>query len=479
MSSEPATRRPARVRPADLATASVVVVFVVLRLVAVWDRTPAVYPDSDSYFRLRLWGGVRFPVVPLVYSVVGDDRAIVRVQAVLGSVAWVVAAIVLAGLLRRGGARVGVVVVVLALGLTGPVVSFDAAILSESIAVSLTVLTVACALRFACRPTAATTLAVLGAGSAWALCRQNHAVLLGVAALLLAAATASRAHRRPAARLAVAFTVLAAVGVLMAASTSQIQEYNSAQILVRRVLADPARTAWFRDHAMPGNGDELLVPPYRNRFGDPAVELQVDRRFGPWLRHDFPGVYARYLATHPGYVVTTPFGADGAIGSVLTGTAGYADARAVVPAWVDSLFWPQSSAGRLVWGLTAAGLVVAVAAAASRGGRRRALAGGGAVLAVALANLFVVTHTAGWEYQRLLVPTGVAVRVVLLWWAATLVGGVGGVVRPDAVAVSGPPATDGPTTGPPDPGPDRSDATPDRAPGTPDSAGTPGTTGGS
>lgn len=479
------TPRPARFRAVDLATAMVVGGFVALRLASVWDRTPAVYPDSASYFRLRLWGGVRFPVVPLVYSVVGDHRAIVRVQAVTGAVAWVVAALVVAGLVRRAGVRFALVVGVLVLGLSAPVVTFDAAILSESVAVSLTVLTVAAVLRFACRPTDGSAVALLVAGAGWGLCRQNHALLLGAGAVLLAAAAASRAHRRPALRLAAVFGVLAVVGGLMAASTSQIQEYNSAQIVVRRVLADDARAAWFRDHGMPGNGAALLVPPYRNRFGDAAVELQIDRRFGPWLRDDFPRAYARYLATHPGYLLGTPFGPAGAGPAVLSGTAGYGDARAVVPDGVDWFLWPRSWAGRLAWGLVGAAVVVGVVAVAARGGRRRAAVGGGAVLALAAVNVAFVTHTAGWEYERLLLPTGVAVRLVLLWWSATLVGGVGGGSGggsggvADVDDVSGPPATAGSTTGSPVRGPDRSDATADRGSGTPSPGGSAGTSGGS
>ena len=482
---EPAPRGSRRVAPFEWATAGLATVFVVLRLAAAWDRTPAVYPDSASYFDLRLWGAVRFPVVPLVYRVVGDHVAIVRTQAVVGALAWVAAAVVLAGLVRAPWARVGAVAAVLVLGLTGPVTTFDVAVLSESLATSATVVLVACLLRFAVRPTRGSAWAVVATGAVWGLCRQNHAVLLAVGTVVLVALGAVRSHRHLAWRVGAALGVVAVVGLALASSTSQIQEYNSAQILVRRVLADDTREAWFRAHGMPGNGDALLVPPYENRFGDPAVELQEDPRFGPWLRHEFPGVWARYLLTHPGYALFVPFGSDGASGALVAGTSGYADARAVVPGVVDTVLWPRSTTGRLLVGLVVAALAVATATAARPGGRRRVLAGGGGILIVVAAEMVFVTHTAGWEYERLLVPTGVALRLVLLLWLAVLVGGV---VEPDDVepddvepgdvepGVSGPSASAGPVTGSTDPGPDRSGAAPDRAPDTPRSADPAGTT---
>lgn len=433
--NEHRVRRWVRDARLDWVTGALVVAFVVLRLEATLGRPVAFFNDSPSYFDFGLWGAVRFPVTTAFYALVGDHRAIVDGQAVAGALAWSVAAVVAGSVIERRWIRYGFQVLVLALGLTAPVTRFDNALLSESIAVSLTVVLVACVLRFACRPTAAMAISVFAVATVWALQRQSHSFVLVVAAVVLAVLGAGRADRWLAWRLAVGLLAVALVGVVLASSTSQIQEYNSAQILVRRILQDEPRNQWFLDHGMPANGPELLVPPYENRFGDVAVELEEDPTFGPWLRDEFSGEYLRYLVTHPHYTFTTPFGDEGTLVPLAVGTTGYGSARTVLPDGVGTAPWPGTAAGqRVLGGLALAILVAGVLGAVWSRDRRRALAGVGGVLLVVAANLVFVTHTAGWEYERLLVPTGVAVRFALVWLLAAVVGGV------DALS-SGRPAT--------------------------------------
>lgn len=437
MPTEHRVRRWLRDAHVDAISGVLVAAFVVLRLVATIGRPTVVFNDTASYFDFRVWGAVRFPVVTAFYAIVGDHRAIADVQSVTGALAWAVAALVAASVLDRRWVRGAFLALVLLLGLTAPVTRVDNALLSESVAISLTVVLVACVLRYACRPTRAMAIAVLAVGVTWALARQNHSFLLVVGAVVLAALGAGRADRRLAWPLAAGLLLVAAVGVVLASSTSQIQEYNSGQILVRRVLQDDAREQWFLDHGMPDNGDELIVPPYENRFGDPAVELQEDPVFGPWLRDDFPRRYLRYLVTHPAYTFGTPFGAEGALVPFAVGTTGYGNARQVLPGADQSVFWPQTAGDRRLAGDVALVILGLGVAAAFRGRPgRRALAGVGGVLLVAAANVVFVTHTAGWEYERLLVPTGVAVRFALVWLLATVVGGVS----------AAPPASAGPAS---------------------------------
>lgn len=410
----------------DAVTVALVVAFVALRLVATWDQGVAAFLDSPSYFEFGLWGAVRFPVVTAVYALVGDHRALVVLQAVLGALAWSVAAVVAGSVLAHRVAREAFRGVFLALGLSLTVTRFDNALLSESFAISLTVVLVACVLRFACRPTRASAIAVVALGAAWGLLRQNHALLLVVAAVVAGVLGAGRVHRRLAWPVAGALLLVAVLGVLLASSTTQIQEYNTAQILVRRVLtSDGDRLRWFRDHGMPDNGVVVIVPPYPDGIGDPAVALQHDRVFGPWLRDESGGTYLQYLVTHPGFVVSTAFSDDGALRGIAVGTTRYGGSDPLLPGWAEDVLWPQEGTEQTVLALVVAGILAAAAVTAvgSRS-RRRALVGAGGVLLVAVANIVVVTHTAGWEYERLLVPTGVAARLALLWLLAAVVGDV-------------------------------------------------------
>jgi len=415
------------------------VVFAGLRVLATVGLPVSVWPDSASYFDFRLWGAVRFPMVTAPYSLLGDPAAVVGVQAVVGAVAWALGLLVAARLITVVGVRLGFLLLGCALGLTPPVTTFDRALLSESFAISLTVLLVAMVLHFACRPGRTAAAGVVGVGVLWGLSRPSQSLLLVVVAVLVAALGSVRSHRRWAWPVAGTLAVVAVVGGLLASSTSQVQEYNSAQILVQRVLTSDERTEWFVSRGMPDTGAALLAIA-ASRFRDPAVELQDDPRFGPWLRDEFTGVYLRYLVSHPGYAVGQPLSQD-TTARALLGTDEYGQARAVLPGPVVAVFWPRSSAARLVDVIVALVVLGAGVAAAVRSpGRRRALAGAGGVLLVTVANLVLVTHTTGWEYERLLLPVGIGARLALVWLAATLVGGVavGGVTVSERVASAGP-----------------------------------------
>jgi hypothetical protein len=427
-------RRWAREARVDAVTLAILAGFVAVRLVVTLGQPIAAFPDSPSYFEFRLWGGVRFPVVTAVYALLGDHRAVVTVQALSAAFAWSVAAVVAGSVVAHRVVRESFRVALLALGLTLPVTRFDHALLSESFAISLTVVLVATIVRFVCRPTRASAVAVGALGVVWGFARQNHALLLAITAVLLLGFGAGRVDRRRVWPVAALFALAAVVGIALATSTSQIQEYNTATIMVRRVLPDDARERWFRDRGMPGNGDAVVAGPYPPGIGDAAVALERDRRYGRWIREDAPSTYLRYLLTHPGFVVTTPFSDDGALRAFAVGATGYGASDRALPDPVESLVWPTTSGDQTFIAVVAVGILAAGVGTATRSrAHRRALAAAGGVLLVAAANVVIVTHTAGWEYERLLVPTAVAARIALLWLLATVIGGV-------SVA----PTTDGP-----------------------------------
>jgi hypothetical protein len=409
----------------DVVSGTLAVAYMTLRLVATLGRPIAIFPDSPSYFVFKLWGGVRFPVVTAFYALVGDHRTIVTLQAIIGALSWPVASIIAASVLEPRWVRDVLVGAVLLLGLTLPVTRFDNALLSESIVISLTVLLVAMVLRFACIPTRNSAIAVFVLSLLWAMARVDDAVMLGVAAIVVLIVGARRADRTLAWRLAGGFLIVAGVGIVLAGSTAQIQEYNTAQVFVRRVLSHPSREAWFERHGMPADGVAVVSGPFPAGVVDPAVALQLDRRFGRWLRDDAQGTYLEYLATHPGFVITTPFSHDGALPAFAVGVTVYGSSRRVLPDVVEHLFWPQHSDGLTAVSLLAIGIMAAAVVGAARShARRRVAAAGFGVLFVGVANVVFITHTAGWEYERLLVPTGIACRIALLWMLAATIGDV-------------------------------------------------------
>ncbi|GMU79426.1 MAG: hypothetical protein AMXMBFR46_22180 [Acidimicrobiia bacterium] len=432
----------------DWITAGLVVVFVARRLWATLGRPIVIFPDSASYFELRLWGGVRFPVVTTLYSVIGDHRAIVTVQAMFAAGCWAAAAVIGGSIIRGRAPRIGFQAGVLLLGLTTPVMVYDNALLSESVSISLVVLLTALALRLMCRVTRGNAIAVAVVGACWAMSRQSNAMVILVVAIGLAALavgahlsvkqTESRAESRAdgptesstssrssagalAGALAIGFGALGILGLALASSNRQIEEYNTAQILVSRILTDDDRAAWFEGQGMPRTGPDIVA----GASGDQAVALQHDPAFGRWLADEGPSTYLRYLVSHPGDAVTIPFTGGAALRAVLMGTTYYGNARQALPDALETFFWPQSDDERstvVLVVVTVLAIVVGVALADPS--RRRGAVAGFVILLVCGVNLVLVTYAAAWEYERLLVGSGVAARVAVMWLVASTLGGI-------------------------------------------------------
>jgi len=410
----------------DVATTVILGGFVVLRLWATIGSPITAYPDSPSYFVFKLWGGVRFPVVTAFYALVGDHRALVTLQAIFGALSWSLAAVIAGALVMPRGIRYGFQIAVLLLGLTLPMTRFDNALLSESISISIAVLLTALFLRLACRPSSRLAIVVFVVAAVWALIRQNNAQLILIAAIAVLVLGLRGAHRRLAAGLAAGFVLLGLLGLLLGTSNNQIEQYNTAQLLDRRVVHNPARNAWFRAHGMP-NADAAVARQQAlvgsGETVDSIIALQHDPIFGAWLLDKGPSTYFRYLVTHPGYVLTTPFTDDEAFQSSLYGITAYGSSRRVVPKFVDTIFWPQHENEQTFFQVYVLLGFVAVIVRAVRDRRaRRAALAGFAVLLVCLTNVVVITHLAGGEYARLMLAAAAVGRIAILWLFATALG---------------------------------------------------------
>jgi hypothetical protein len=398
-------------------TAVIVAAFVALRLTATLGADIGISADSPTYFDFDLWGGIRFPVMTAFYSLVDNHRAIVTIQAIVGAACWATAAVLLASLLERATASVALLCSLLVLGLTTPVTRFDNSLLSESIAISVSVVLTALLIRLSCRSTRATAIALIGVVAVWVFVRQSNAIVV-VLVLLALIVVRTALPRQLAWKLAGSFAVLAVVGLLLAASDSTVQEHNVAQILQRRIIGESSDERWFVDRGMPSNGRQVLRAPVPEGI-PPAARLMGDERFRRWIGDEGMSEYARFLVTHPAYVVTTLVDdryPAGAFFGGATGSVDYGSTRAVLPDIVESVFWQQSRADALVAVLV---LVPVVGVAASRVVRERRLPPGGAMalglLVVCAVNVAIVAHTAGAAYPRLLMATGASARVAVLW----------------------------------------------------------------
>lgn len=407
-----------------------------LRVLAVAGMRLYLYFDSAEYDRLDFSGTWRRPwATPYLYWLIpGSNRWIVIGQAVLGAVCWCVLALSAAAWFRARWLQATVAVVLAGLACTTIVTNWDAAKLSESLGLSLTVLVIAAWLNLARRTEVLTAVFVALATFPWLFVRQSlipTAWLVVGAGVVVALVVWRRAGRDPhpdrrrfAARVLGGLCLVLAVLVgLASASYSRNQEIVHENLLVivsNRVATDPGRLAWFTDHGMPVPSTGSLDPD----------SLRSDPAFSDWVAHDGRGTYLRYLLTHPWYTATEPLDDFAGVRqssadeqkpstAMLAPPDSYATSRPVLPSIVEQVLFDPGDTGTAI-----AGLVVVLGwTLIAR--RRRGAAWTIPLLLVALSisSLYTGWHGATPELGRLALVGAIGLRIGLLLQLAFLVEG--------------------------------------------------------
>lgn len=405
----------------------------VQELIVLGLRTPR-YPDSASYTHLSLTGaGLRLPTVPLLYTVFPTDTARIAAQVIIAACCWWFLAAEARRLVVDQRVQLGLRVVLLTLGVLGPVASWNSAILSESTAISLTALLVATWLRYARSPGWATVAAALVVTLLWTLTRQaNVGFGLGITVAGVIVFARSRASRALRVAAVTGLVAISAVGLLEVRHNQTLSRNNIASIIQLRVLPDRQWTAWFVAHGM----------PYSQRLakysGLPYHEGPLVPRFTRWLNRDGESTYVRFLLTHPRYTLVDPlpaFSGETASNlhpntsvyyplqpnptpSILSPSVDYARHREVVPTIVEDVLFNQGQFGDV--------LTLAVAAFAlmifslRRFGRDRRFVVPLVAVLLAIPEGYVVWLSGPGEIDRLSMVTAVSVRIGL--WAMLAVG---------------------------------------------------------
>lgn len=402
----------------------------------VYDRGPLV---SFTGHAPRLWGA------PLLYATLDSDPARAFTQWTIGTLAWATLATVLWHRLATTPARVLAGAGVLGLGVTPQVASWDLAILSESLSISLGILTLALLLWWSdpeIRHRGAALAALTACALWWTFTRpeirlMTAVVVLGVA--WIGWREYRRDRSRPAWRgAAAAVTVLAGAIVWVAVITPgadrtfagwsatglPLSEETLNYRLRLQVLPDPEIKAAYREHlAMPGcpAADRIAAGPswaivqfagaYRG-----CPELAV------WGRRNAGSSGYRFALTAPGPYLRYTWDALPASlgGAVLTRTG------SALPAPVQRAAFPPQ---RLVLPAILGALAAACAAALITGAwtRCRALVATAAVLAVAsLVSVIAQLMYAVGVFGRYGIQEAIGLRLsVLVLLAAALDAGLG------------------------------------------------------
>lgn len=392
------------------------------RLIAVGGLRPYVYVDSAEYLRVDFSGASRRPwATPVLFWLLGrDQRYEVWGQAVVGAIAWTVLAMAAMAWFERRWTRVVVAVAICGLGLTTSVTNWDATVLSESLAISLTVLVVAAWLVLARRQTPGSAAVLLLATLPWLFVRQSllpTAWLVVVATIAAAVATRGSA-RKVFAGVAVGLVLLTGLATVSYNRNQEVVQTNLSVILAARMAPHPDRVAWFRSNGMP--------PPPNGQWN--IEEMQSDPTFSRWLAEESRGTYAKFLLTHPWYSLTAPlpdlFGQRQSYldppatkTTMLSPGDAYGPSRPVIPEQLEDLLFQPSHTGLV---LTALLLALAWSAIRWR------WADGRWILPLALVGLSVLSLLVGWhganpELPRLSIVAALVLRVGLILQLATLV----------------------------------------------------------
>lgn len=415
--------------------AGIVATTVVLRLVAVAGFQLARYVDSAEYDRLDLSGRWRRPwTTPLLYRFLPDDwdAPTVFAQALIGALAWSALAIALAARIRDGRVRIGVAAVVIGLSVTTTVTNWDAAKLSESLAISSTVLLIAAWSELLRRTTLGTASAVIAVTLPWLFVRQSAlpiawAVALAsivVAVLAIRAVGGVRDRAVPLVAVASLTVLLCGVATISYGRNREVLHTNLTAILSQRIAPDADQLEWFLDEGMP------TAPGGATDFGS----LERDPAFRRWLERDGAETYARFLLTHPWHTLTGPirdlFTERATFlkvpphaevvridtPSMLSPGEAYGGSRPVLPAPVEALLADPAHTGGIT--LLLVGTAAWMALDRRRPGADSLFAAAVGLLAVV--GLWSAWHGATTELARLALVPAIMLRIALILQLAVL-----------------------------------------------------------
>ena len=378
-------------------------VFMVRVLGEGWPKHFAIFfPDSFSFlnaarqtpFSPGFYAAERPIAFPTLLFLLGRSTVVtVVVQTLLYALAYLLAALAVCRIFSQRESRLIVSLLVLSIGIEPRFALWTTHILSESLSMTLAVISVLCWWWFSAAPGRG-RLHLAGASTiAWLTVRDSNVppwLAVGVPALLLASLwwrSADHSLRR-AMRVWGVVTLVVCVGVTLTQSANGRNRYATINNVGSRVLPEPRITQWFQDQGMPVD-QALLSRTGSNSFNNnwdmlTSPDLQT---FRDWADASGQRVmlesYARFA---PHWVAELYDDLPLLLGSDQTSYDAFGVAKRLPDAVTGQINGPTSRAGLLVWTLlSAAGLTLAALR------RRRVQA---VVLGLALVSTFVDLYMA-------------------------------------------------------------------------------------
>ncbi|MFC2172002.1 hypothetical protein ACFLU6_05145 [Acidobacteriota bacterium] len=299
-----------------VASIALVVVFIALRLIS-FLTSPGikVLPDSSVFidmasqplFGSGLWAGLRPPVVPLIYKILGNHSGLVVLfQWLLSVICWSLLALSLTRVIKLKWLKIVACGVVLLFSMSTEIIVWEKIIQSESITLSLLALFVASWLWLLQSWQWTKALVTMAVAALWVFTRESNAwIVLCLAVILIITGVVWRSQRRGLVMAAV-FIGLFLINDI-SSNAGQRWIFPFLNVLAKRVLPDPAYLAYFEQRGMP------VSPALMRRstrwassddwafYHDPDLE-----EFREWMHRSGKSTYVRFLLTDPSRTLQDP-----------------------------------------------------------------------------------------------------------------------------------------------------------------------------
>jgi hypothetical protein len=392
--------------------ASIVAVYVALRVIAAIGIPAMRHPDSESWLRVNFAGSeIRLWTVPLFFKALPNDALRVAGQVTLSTVCWVAVAGVAAWVIANRKLALIAFAALLVVSLAPDVTAWDVTILGESVAISITVASIAAWWAFVVRPTWTKTALVSALIVLWAFLRHTNVVITMLIAVILAGTLLIRHGRR----FRAVILAVCIVTLVWGMPTFGKNDYNEDEVLLtvlsERILTSPERTDWFVRHGMPDGDDVRSLAGAFDRPGGGSALFRQNNRLFRWVHEDGRSTYFDFLRTHPGYFFVQPVrdAVDPDVAALDVTHEPYGHPRNVLPEPVEGVVFGPGALVLLALGV----LAVSAFAFGLRGWTSREVVPATAVL-LSVALYFVTYHGVASELGRHYMLAAVALRVSLI-----------------------------------------------------------------
>ncbi|MBI5056283.1 MAG: hypothetical protein HZB61_06700 [Nitrospirae bacterium] len=279
---------------------------------------PQQYPDSLEYmeaasssiFSVQFWGGLKPPLVPLVYKIFHSNvEAITFIQLIFSIFSWIFLAYVVAKTLNNTLLLPLAYILILGFSVSSGISMWNRAILSESFSLSILACFIGIWILFIQKITLTRVIMLMAISTMFAFVRSANGFMLlmicGILALVIF--LNRRLNQRH------YFIIISITFFILFLASNAISNTNNRwtiyflNVVSKRILPDQELRTYFENHGMPVN-ESLMARAGRwsheddfAYYKDPKLE-----QFRNWLYSHGKSTYSLYLLTHPAYLIFEP-----------------------------------------------------------------------------------------------------------------------------------------------------------------------------